>query len=194
MTTTIPHVEAYPKAIMLQDGTKVVLRPLSAEDRVPLLNFFRRVPAEERHYLKEDVTSPEVIEDWTSNIDPSRVIPMVVLVGDEIIADATLHRSRSWAYCHMGELRVVVDPAYRNVGLGRRLIRELVDIADELGLQKVVIELEGHWKQPAIISAGSLGFRETARLGEWVRDYWGDYQDLVIMELPLTDHRLSQRY
>jgi L-amino acid N-acyltransferase YncA len=194
MTTTIPHVEAYPKAIMLQDGTKVVLRPLSAEDRVPLLNFFRRVPAEERHYLKEDVTSPEVIEDWTSNIDPSRVIPMVVLVGDEIIADATLHRSRSWACCHMGELRVVVDPAYRNVGLGRRLIRELVDIADELGLQKVVLELEGHWKQPAIISAGSLGFRETARLGEWVRDYWGDYQDLVIMELPLTDHRLSQRY
>jgi L-amino acid N-acyltransferase YncA len=94
----------------------------------------------------------------------------------------------------MGELRIVVDPVYRNVGLGRRLIRELVDIADELGLQKVVLELAGHWKQPAIIAAGSLGFREAARLKEWVRDYWGDYQDLVIMELPLIDHRLSQWY
>jgi L-amino acid N-acyltransferase YncA len=194
MTTTIPHIEAYPKTVMLEDSTAVILRPLAKEDKVSLLDFFRRVPAEERHYLKEDVTSPEVIEAWTSNIDPGRVIPLVAVVGDEIIADATLHRSRSWAHCHMGELRIVVDPVYRNVGLGRRLIRELVDIADELGLQKVVLELAGHWKQPAIIAAGSLGFREAARLKEWVRDYWGDYQDLVIMELPLIDHRLSQWY
>jgi L-amino acid N-acyltransferase YncA len=194
MTTTIPHIEAYPKTVMLEDSTAVILRPLAKEDKVSLLDFFRRVPAEERHYLKEDVTSPEVIEAWTSNIEPGRVIPIVAVVGDEIIADATLHRSRSWAHCHMGELRIVVDPVYRNVGLGRRLIRELVDIADELGLQKVVLELAGHWKQPAIIAAGSLGFREAARLKEWVRDYWGDYQDLVIMELPLIDHRLSQWY
>jgi L-amino acid N-acyltransferase YncA len=192
MTTTIPRVEAYPKTVMLGDGTAVILRPLAKEDKVSLLDFFRRVPAEERHYLKEDVTSPEVIEAWTSNIDLGRVIPIVALVADEIVADATLHRSRSWAHCHMGELRIVVDPTYRNMGLGRQLIRELVDIADELGLQKVVLELAGHWKQPAIIAAGSLGFREAARLKEWVRDYWGDYQDLVIMELPLTDHRLSQ--
>jgi RimJ/RimL family protein N-acetyltransferase len=194
MTTTIPRVEAYPKTVMLGDGTAVILRPLAKEDKVSLLDFFRRVPAEERHYLKEDVTSLEVIEAWTSNIDSGRVIPIVALVADEIVADATLHRSRSWTHCHMGELRIVVDPTYRNMGLGWRLIRELTDIADELGLQKVVLELEGHWKQPAIIAAGSLGFREAARLKEWVRDYWGDYQDLVIMELPLTDHRLSQWY
>jgi L-amino acid N-acyltransferase YncA len=194
MTTAIPHVETYPKIVMLRDGTEVLLRPLAAEDSVPLLNFFRRVPVEERHYLKEDVTSPEVILAWTSNIDPSRVIPIVALVGDEIVADATLHRSRSRARHHIGEIRIVVDPDYREVGLGRRLIRELVDIADELRLQKVVLELEGHWKQPAIIAAGSLGFREAAKIKEWVRDYWGDYQDLVIMELPLTDHQLSQWY
>jgi hypothetical protein len=62
MTTTIPRVEAYPKTVMLGDGTAVILRPLAKEDKVSLLDFFRRVPAEERHYLKEDVTSLEVIE------------------------------------------------------------------------------------------------------------------------------------
>jgi len=90
--------------------------PLAAEDSVPLLNFFRRVPAEERHYLKEDVTSPEVILAWTSNIDPSRVIPIVALVGDEIVADATLHRSRSRARHHIGEIRIVVDPTTERWG------------------------------------------------------------------------------
>ena len=57
MTTGIPGLEAYPKTIMLRDRTEAVIRPLAEGDKTALLNFFQRIPEEERYYLKENVTS-----------------------------------------------------------------------------------------------------------------------------------------
>ncbi len=189
MTTTIPVIESYPKTILLRDGTPVDLRPLVEEDKLRLLSFFRRIPEEERYYLKENVNSPEVIQAWTTNMDFSRVVPIVAVAGNEIVADATLHRSRSMARCHIGELRAVVEPAYRGVGLGRRLIQELVDIATELGLHKVTFELVAHREEAGIIAAASAGLVEVATLEEHIQDFWGNYQDLVLMEKLIDVHR-----
>ena len=189
MITGIPGLEAYPKTIMLRDRTEAVIRPLAEADKTALLNFFQRIPEEERYYLKENVTAPAVIQEWTSNIDYQRVFPIVALHGDEIIADATLHLRRARARQHIGEIRVVVEPGYREVGLGGRLIRELLDVAAGLGLHKVVFELVADQEEPAILAAGSAGFREVAVLKEHVRDMWGNFQDLVLMELPLKERR-----
>ena len=194
MTTIIPDIGAYPKTILLRDNTQVVMRPLTKEDAQRLLRFFQGIPEEERYYLKEDVVSPEVIQAWCSNIDYDRVIPIVALVDDEIVADATLHRSRALAPRHFGELRIVVDPAYREIGLGRRLIGELLDIGVELGLWGATFELASRHENLAISAAKSMGFQVTALLKERIRDISGDPQDLVIMELPLWDYQLSYRF
>jgi RimJ/RimL family protein N-acetyltransferase len=191
MATTIPNIETYPKHFLLRDGTEVILRPLVEEDEFRLLEFFRRIPQGERYYLKENVASPEVIQRWISNLDFRRVIPIIALAGDQIVADATLHRSRSRARHHIAEIRIVVDPDYREVGLGRRLIQELLDIAVMLGLDKVIFQLVAQREEAAIAAAGSMRFREVAVLKEWLRDIVGEYQDLVIMEMPLENHRLS---
>ena len=186
MITAMPDTEAYPKTVMLRDETRVVsIRPMQAGDKVHLLDFFKRIPEEERFYLKENVTSPEVIQAWTANIDFGRVIPIIALDGDRIVADATLHRSRASARRHVGELRVVVDPDYREVGLGRRLIRELLDTAAELGLHRVTFELVAGREKPAINAARSVGFKLIAVLPERIRDFWGNNQDLVIMDMSL---------
>lgn len=52
----------------------------------------------------------------------------MALVGEDIVADATLHRHRAGACRHIGGIRVVVDPDYRNMGIGSSLVREVVDI------------------------------------------------------------------
>ena len=57
----LPNAEAYPKEIMLRDGDKVSVRPLDPDDKVRLLEFFERIPEEERYYLKENVASAKVI-------------------------------------------------------------------------------------------------------------------------------------
>ena len=123
----------------------------------------------------------------TSNIDFDRIIPIVGLAKERIVADATLHRSRAMARHHLGEMRVVVDPAYREVGLGRRLIREILDIAADLGLHTVIFELVSGRESPAINAASSVGFKEIATLPGGIKDFWGNYQDLVLLEMPLSD-------
>lgn len=190
-TTTLPEIESYPKTILLKDETQVVLRPLTAVDQAGLLDLFQRLPEEERVYLKEDVTSPLVVQSWITDLDFSRAIPMVALFEGNIIADATLHRSRALARSHIGEIRIVVDPAFREIGLGRRLIRELLDIAVTLGLHKVFFELVSKHEDAAISAAMSVGFQQAGVLPEWIRDIWGDYQDLVQLELPLRNYQMA---
>ena len=190
-TTTLPEIESYPKVIMLKDETQVVLRPLTEGDQAGLLDLFQRLPEEERLYLKEDVTSPQVIQSWTADIDFSRVIPIVALSDGNIVADASLLRSRAIARSHIGEIRIVVDPAFREVGLGRRLIRELLDVAVTLGLHKVFFELVSKHEDTAISAAMSVGFQQVGVLTERIRDVWGDYRDLVQLELPLRYYQLA---
>ena len=187
---TLPNIEAYPKTIRLRDGTPVKIRPLEEADKLRLLMFFERVPEEERHFLKENVTAPETIQGWTTNIDFNRVIPIVGLVDGEIVADGTLHLSRAAARRHIGEVRVVVDPTYREVGLGGRILRELLDIASELGLHKASFELVAQKEKAAISTAQSVGFKQVAILNGRIRDLWGNYHDLVLLELPLNSHQL----
>ncbi|MBM3941491.1 MAG: GNAT family N-acetyltransferase [SAR202 cluster bacterium] len=190
----LPNADAYPKVSRLRDGTAVEIRPLQDGDKIRLAHFFERIPESERYYLKENVTSPEVIAHWTNNIDFDRVVPLVAISNDQIVADATLHRSRAPARRHVGELRVVVDPEFRELGLGRRLIRELLDIASEMGLNKATFELVAQRETAAIMAAESVGFQVVATLKGRIRDMWGNYQDLVMMELPLQEHESWWRF
>lgn len=121
MTPLHSHIyklTAYPKDIRLRDGVRVTLKPMTLEDADALQQFFLQIPAEERHYLKEDVTSPKVIKRWADELDYDRALPLLAWVDGRVVADGSLHRTRTMARRHVGELRIVVDPAFRLRGLG----------------------------------------------------------------------------
>ena len=187
MMRSLPNRQAYPKDIMLREGDKVTVRPLDPDDKVRLLEFFERIPEEERYYLKENVASAKVIHGWTANMNFSKVIPIIAVASDAVVADATLHLNRTPARQHLGEVRVVVDPAYREVDLGGRLIRELLDIAAELDLAKVGFELVAQREKEAVLAAERVGFKEVAILEDRIRDFWGNYKDLMMLEILISD-------
>ena len=87
-------------------------------------------------------------------------MPIIATVGDKIAADATLHRGRAVSRRHIGEARVVVEPDFRDKGLGKQLIQEIIDIAADLELQKLVFDLVAHREEPAFVAARSRGFRD----------------------------------
>ena len=70
-------LDEYPKEITLKDGSKLVLRPMVAEDEAALLAFFQGLSEGERLYLRDDVTDPEVVRGWAENVDYNRVLPVL---------------------------------------------------------------------------------------------------------------------
>ena len=176
---------AYPKTVELVDGQTITIRPMDKGDGDALLSFFLRIPEEDRFYLKEDVTSPEVIQRWAENLDYSRALPLLALDGNKIIADGTLHRRRAGSMQHVGEIRIVVEPKYRYKGMRAEVMRELRLIAKDSDLEKVILELVAAEQAPAIRTAEALGFVKLATLPNYVRNIHGSYSDLLVMELPL---------
>ncbi len=178
-------IAAYPKETCLRDGSKVTIRPLRAGDEETLLNFFLGIPEDERYFLKDDVTSPAVIAAWIEHLDYNRALPLVAMADSRIVAEAVLVRRRGSARSHIGEIRIVVAPEYRNRGLGTQLIRELCEIADDAGLDKVLLEVVADREAEALKAAEWLGFIRVGTMEGGARDQDGHLHDIVILAMPL---------
>jgi L-amino acid N-acyltransferase YncA len=182
---TVYKLTAYPKQISLRDGRAVTVRPLAETDADALHAFFAHLPAEDRYFLKDDVSSANVAREWTSKRDFDRVLPLIASVDSEIVADATLIRSRHGAYRNVAGIRVVVAPEYRYQGLGTALLRDLCDIAADAELEKVTSELVAGVQDDAIAAMEQLGFIRAATIHELLRDEQGHTHDVIVMVLPL---------
>jgi RimJ/RimL family protein N-acetyltransferase len=173
-------IKGFPKQVTLRDRTVVTLRPMVREDQGGLLDFFRRLAPEDRQFLKDDVTRPEIIEGWARGLNYDRVLPILAEFEGRIIGDATLHRQEYGWMRHVGEIRVVTDPYFRRRGLASAVAREIFYLALQAGLDKMVAEMVAD-QFAAIKVFEKLGFQEEARLANHVVDLQGRKHDLVIM-------------
>src|SRR3970040_1934176 len=92
MRAVTQTIGAFPKEAVLRGGSRVLLRSLEDGDEQALLDFFLRIPEEERFFLKEDVTAPEVVDRWVRERDFRRALALVAMDGPRIVADAVLIR------------------------------------------------------------------------------------------------------
>jgi len=174
------HLDGFSETLALRDGTRVLVRPMQPDDGPALLDFFRAVPLEDRMFLREDVTREETIDRFVQNLDYERVLPLLAEHDGRIVGDATLHRNqRGWA-AHVGEIRIVVDPAFQRRGLGTALARQLVRVATGAGLDKLVAEVVDN-QVGAKRAFGKLGFYPEAVLKGHVKDIHGAKRDLVVL-------------
>lgn len=174
------ELSGYPKQVRIKDGSQITLRPLVSADREALLGFFRSLPEADRLFLKEDVTKTEVIDRWIANLDYDRTIPILAISGERIIADGTLHLDKFGWTRHIGDLRIVVAREFQNRGVGTQVARELVGLAQKLGLEKIQAEVvQDSWG--AIAMFEKLGFRIEVVRKDHVLDLKGQRRNLVIM-------------
>ena len=151
------------------------IRPIEACDSPALSGFFERIPESDRTFLKEDVGDPRVLEDW---VQPGTGRTIAVDDGQVVgaLAVVPLH---GWS-SHVGEIRLVVDPDHRGRGIGRRLARQAVLDAVDMGLGKLVVEVISD--QGALIAMfRGLGFEPEALLTDHVRDRSGQTRDLIVL-------------
>ncbi len=173
-------INTYHKEVELKDGTKVLLRPMVAEDQDALYEFFKGVHKDVARYLRDDVGSRLVVEKWAKNLDYAKTLPILAIKNDAIIADATINRRRFGWKWHLGTVRVFVHRDYRNVGLGHLMIEEVVDIAYKLGIEKLIAEVPD-LNTAAIHAFNRAGFYRSALIPNLVKDRENMPVDIAVM-------------
>jgi len=185
------ELQRFPKVVQLKGGTKATLRPLRRDDEKEFHGLFLSIPEPERMFIKHRVAEIETIRDWCRNIDYGRNLPLVGLVGGKIVGDATLHQQLGGWKRHVGRVSVLVHPEFRGRGLARALIGEIVEIARQVGLEKVEAEFIGE-QAPAIKMFALLGFSQLLRLENYVKDMQANSHDYILMGLELkTDEEYA---
>jgi GNAT superfamily N-acetyltransferase len=173
-------VERYPKTVKLKDGSPITLRPLKPADEKAFHTFFVGVPDQERILFKHRVTDPAVIREWVQRLDYGKVLPVVAFAGDNLVADASLHQTLGGWKRHIGRISVVVHPAIRGKGLAGLLVNELIDIARDLGLEKLEAEFLGQQKAARRVFE-ERGFNQFLYLHDYVKDMQAIAHDYVLM-------------
>ncbi len=185
------EIQKYPQEIKLKEGSVSQLRPLRREDEKQFHEFFQAVPEKERMFIKHRVTEPAVIRDWCQSIDLGRNLPLLAFMDGKIAGIATLHQQLGGWKRHIGRVSVLVLPRYRGRGLARALVSQIVELARNVGLEKVEAEFIGE-QEAAIKMFALLGFSNLLRLEEYVKDMEAISHDYILMGVDLkTDEEYA---
>ncbi len=170
--------------VTLKDGTSVLIRPMSLEDRDRSLEFFRALPEEDRIYLRTDVTREENIDRRFQRMEFGEIRCLVAVEDDRIIADGALEvEGRDWK-THLAEWRLFVAPSHQRLGLGVLMSRQLHSLAMDEGVEEIMVRT----MRPQLAAQSilrRLGFKQDAVLTDYVRDMGGAKQDLIVMRCDL---------
>ncbi len=176
----------YPKFIQLKNREQVMLRLMVPEDEEKLLEFFKKIPKDDRLVLRDDTTDPAVIKRWVNEIDYDKVFPVIAEHKGRIVGDATLHMKRFGWQRHIGEIRIVIAKEFRGKGLGKVMIHELLNKASGCGLQHIQLSLV-ETQAREVKSFERMGFNKVATLPKYVMDVTGNEHDLIIMTTRVSD-------
>ncbi|MFQ6057553.1 MAG: GNAT family N-acetyltransferase [Anaerolineae bacterium] len=183
----LEQIVKYRQLGTLTDGTRVLLRPLVKEDKEKLIELFAPTPPEDLMYLQDDVTDRELVGSWADNIDYKKVLPLVAVVNERIVGDATLHFRKGPAR-HIAEVRIFLSKEFRRRGLGTLMLKTLIDLARRFGLQQLVAEVVA--SQVKVIKAfQSLGFQLRCTLEDYFILPDGETQDVAILILRLVPRK-----
>ena len=174
-------MKGYPKEVILKDGTGVTLRPLRVGDERLLLGMFQRLSRDDLWFLNHELTGRDLIDDWVRNLDPDRVMSIVALLEGNIIANAALMMKRYGAKSHIGKVRISVDPAFREKGLGTWMLLDLLNLAMARGLRMLVMRLVQDRDAYIFKGVRRLDFIQEALLKDHVLDREGNPHNLIIM-------------
>jgi ribosomal protein S18 acetylase RimI-like enzyme len=140
-----------------------------------LTALFGQLSERDLTLIKEDLTDPDAVRGSAAR--PGQ--QWVALDGPDIVGYAAVRPLPEWSD-HVGELRLVVDPAHRRAGVGSALARHALIEAVRAGRRKLVVELAAD-QENALSMFSSLGFTGEALLRDHIRDRNGKLHDLVML-------------
>ena len=162
------YPEEYEKTVTLNDGTTLLFRPERSTDTEMIWKMFSTLSQESLRYLVNPFPR-ERIEQWTSNINYEKALPIVAVIQQgrkpRIIATASLEFRSAPAEKHKAEFGITVHDTYQNKGIGTALTKHILNIARKKKLRKINLKVLAPNKK-AIHVYRKCGFKTEARLRE----------------------------
>lgn len=169
-------------------GQEITFRLLTPKDRAAMLRFTKNLTSDDMMYLRLDISQTEVLDEWLENTQNGNSTTVLALDSEGNVGGyCTLHRNlKSWTR-HIGEIRVFVSSEMRGLGLARRLVNEIFQIAKQQNVQRLVVNIardQLHIQQ----MLQRLGFKVEALLTDWLMSRDGRTHDLVIMSHSVEEY------
>lgn len=167
----------------LKTGKEIILRDALISDASGIIDYMTKVLKESKNLMREP-------HEWTMTIGNEEVFlrnttaskndyMMAVLDGDNIISTAGFHGRNSERIGHRVSLGISILNEYQGLGLGNKIMEELIKKAIEMNKKKIDLEVRvDNYK--AINLYKKLGFEEE---GIIKRGFFVDnkYVDLLVM-------------
>jgi len=172
---------SYPRRVDCGESQLEIAR-MTSRDRDALVALVATLPTHDLLFLRRDISQPKVVDAWMRALDAGELASLVARDGsggEMVGCTAIFTDALSWSR-HVGELRVLVSPAWRGKGLGRVLMQECFAEALELGLKKLVAQMTTD-QRAAIAVFEEMGFRAEALRAKHVADREGRLHDLVLL-------------
>ena len=173
-------IRRYPRPIATHDGVELTITPMVPSDWHSLEQFVHAAPESERQFFRRDLPDSERVERWCAELDYRHVMPILAWDADRIVADATLLLDPDLWTGHVGKLRLSVHPDFRGRGVASAMLNEVIALARDLGLHKLVHEC-GSPQADLIEFLRRAGFEEVVRLTGFVRNRDGEMHDMVML-------------
>lgn len=169
-----------PHQKLLRDGSTATIRVQQTTDAKALLDFYRALPEQDRIFLDDDVTSADWIDRFIHRSDFQKVYPIVAEAGGAIQGHAWLIRAHHGWLSHVGQLRLAVARDYQRRGLGSALVKDILCLAVDLGLEMMTARVMEN-QAGALKMFERLGFIREATLKGMVKDVNGRRRNMIIL-------------
>ena len=177
----------YRQVFTLKDGARILIRPMTQEDRQALFDLFAPVSAEELRYMRHNVKDTQIICAWIDNLDYTRVFPLVAVFGSRIVGLASMHLNQGPAR-HRAEVRIFLTKDFRHRGVGSRLLQGLIELAKRHNLFLIEAQIPSD-QTPIIRSFQNLGFEPKTQFDDYFMLPDGELRDVthLILRLRATE-------
>ena len=172
----------------LKDDLYVDIQPAREQDAPYIIEHLNQVGGESDNLLfgkGEFSLSVEQETAWIRTINRSLTSRVVLAVAhDEIVGIGSLVSNVKPRIAHHGELAVSVKQAYWNHGIGRKIIKYLIQFAQANGVTEIIHLGVRADNVRAIRLYQDLGFEEVGRFPGFFK-IDGQYYDEILMNLYL---------
>jgi RimJ/RimL family protein N-acetyltransferase len=178
------------KQVLLKNSQTVTLRYPNSNDADALTTYINKLSAEDTFLLVSgEVITREEEQNYLNNllqeITNKNRIQILAFYKNQLVGNVEVNRlvRRRKRSLHVGEIAISIAKDFRNLGLGKILLQEIIKQSKNIGLKQVYLTTFSN-NETACTLYKKLGFIQVGEIPDHIL-YRDKYIGMIFMYLPL---------